>query len=80
MTPLQAFATMQGRPHCPPPELCAWAGRASTGALLRLRLVGSAIIHRGESLNRAATEEGLSRSALIRTIIKRYLQERDEKG
>jgi metal-responsive CopG/Arc/MetJ family transcriptional regulator len=31
-------------------------------------------------LNRAATEEGLSRSALIRTIIKRYLQERDEKG
>jgi len=48
--------------------------------LLRLRLVGSAIIHRGESLNRAATEEGLSRSALIPTIIKRYLQERDEKG
>lgn len=29
-----------------------------------------------EELDRAAVEEGLSRSALIRTIIKRYLRER----
>ena len=32
-----------------------------------------------EELDRAATEEGLSRSALIRTLIKRYLRERGEK-
>jgi len=49
------------------------------GAFLRLRLVSSAIIHRGESLNRAANAEGMSRSGMIRNIVKRYLRERSEK-
>ena len=30
-------------------------------------------------LDQAATDEGLSRSALIRNIVKRYLRERGEK-
>ena len=43
-------------------------------------LVGGAIIHPGESLNQAANEEGLSRSALVRTIVMRHLRERREKA
>jgi hypothetical protein len=43
-------------------------------------LVGGAIIHPGESLNQAANEEGLSRSALVRTIVMRHLRERGEKA
>ena len=33
-----------------------------------------------EALDYAANEEGLSRSAMIRTLIKRYLRERGEKA
>lgn len=60
-----------------PPRLCARAG--VNGAFLRLRLVSSAIIHRGESLKRAANAEGMSKSGMIRNIVKRYLRERSEK-
>ena len=42
-------------------------------------LAGGAIIHRGESLNAAAHEEGLSPSAMVRTLVMRYLRERGEK-
>ena len=33
-----------------------------------------------EELDRAATEEGLSRSAMVRTVVMRYLRERGEKA
>ncbi len=33
-----------------------------------------------EELDRAATTEGLSRSAMVRTLVMRYLRERGEKA